>query len=178
MSGGMAALRGCREQEGAVLPHGLSLRPTLHEKQASECQMNDDETQRRRRSRLNPNVHFCAGRLCSPLRCCTSLEVVLCDLGRSAPDHSMPTAIVLLKIDHRKVTGTAEKLLEIRDITDVFSVSGRFDLLVIIKCDSIDKIECVITDELLKTEGIIESETLFAFRSYDKLEGGRAVDVD
>ena len=90
----------------------------------------------------------------------------------------MPTAIVLLKIDHKQVTGTAEKILEIPAVTDVYSVSGRFDLLVIIKCDSIDMIEGVITDELLKLDGIVESETMFAFRSYDKREGGRAVDVD
>ena len=90
----------------------------------------------------------------------------------------MPTAIVLLKIDHRKVTGTAEKLLDIPEITDVYSVSGRYDLAVIIKCDSIDKIECVITDNLLRTEGIVDSETMFAFRSYDKREGGRAIDLD
>ena len=90
----------------------------------------------------------------------------------------MPTAIVLLKIDHRRVTGTAEKILDIRSVTDVYSVSGRFDLLVIIKCDLIDMIECVITDELLKLDGIVESETMLAFRSYDKREGGRAIDVD
>ena len=90
----------------------------------------------------------------------------------------MPTAIVLLKIDHKRVTGTAEKILDIRAVTDVYSVSGRFDLLVIITCDSVDMIEGVITDELLKLDGIIESETMFAFRSYDKREGGRAVDVD
>ena len=90
----------------------------------------------------------------------------------------MPTAIVLLKIDHKRVTGTAERILEIQAVTDVYSVSGRFDLLVIIKCDSIDMIECVITDELLKLDGIIESETMFAFRSYDKREGGKAISVD
>lgn len=90
----------------------------------------------------------------------------------------MATAIVLLKIDHRKVTGTAEKLLEIRDVAEVYSVSGRYDLLVVVKSDSIDKIEYVITDELLKTDGIVESETMFAFRSLDKREGGRAIDVD
>ncbi len=84
----------------------------------------------------------------------------------------------MLKIDPRKVTGTAEKLLEIRDITEVYSVSGRYDLLAIVKCESVDKIESVITDELLRTEGITGSETMFAFRSYDKREGGRAVDVD
>lgn len=90
----------------------------------------------------------------------------------------MPTAIILLKIDHRKVTDTAERILDNTAVTDVYSISGRHDLLVIIKCDTVDQIECVITDHLLKTDGIIDSETMFAFRSYDKREGGRAVDVD
>lgn len=90
----------------------------------------------------------------------------------------MATAIVLLKIDHNKVTGTAEKLLEIPDITEVYSISGRYDLLVMIKCEQIDKIEAIVTDQLLKTEGIVDSETMFAFRSYDKREGGRAISVD
>jgi DNA-binding Lrp family transcriptional regulator len=90
----------------------------------------------------------------------------------------MPTAIILLKIQPQKVTGTAEKLLDIPDIVEVYSVSGRYDLMVIIKCDSLDKIECLITDHLLKTEGIVGSETMFAFRSYDKREGGKAIEVD
>ena len=72
----------------------------------------------------------------------------------------MPTAIVLLKIDHRKVTGTAEKLLDIRDISEVYSVSGRYDLLVIIKCESLDKMEYVITDQLLKTDGIARGDEI------------------
>lgn len=90
----------------------------------------------------------------------------------------MPTAIVLLKTDRKRVTGIAEQLLELRDVSEVYSVSGRFDLLVVIRCTSIDKIETVITDDLLKTDGILDSETLFAFRSYDKREGGKAIDVD
>ncbi len=90
----------------------------------------------------------------------------------------MPTAIVMLKTDRKRVTNIAELLLELPDITEVYSISGRYDLLVFIKSDSVDKIESVITDELLKTEGIVDSETMFAFRSYDKREGGRAVDVD
>lgn len=90
----------------------------------------------------------------------------------------MPTAIVLLKTDRKRVTPIAEQLLELRDVSEVYSVSGRFDVLAVIRCDSIDKIESVITDELLKTDGILESETMFAFRSYDKREGGKAIDVD
>jgi DNA-binding Lrp family transcriptional regulator len=90
----------------------------------------------------------------------------------------MPTAIILLKIDPKKVTGTAEKLLDLPSVTDVYSISGRHDLLVIIQCDSIDMIESVITDHLLSTDGIVDSETMFAFRSYDKREGGKAISVD
>ena len=90
----------------------------------------------------------------------------------------MPTAIVLLKTDRARVTGIAERILDMPDISEVYSVSGRHDLLVIIRCDQLDKIECVITDQLLKTDGILDSETLFAFRSYDKREVGRAVEVD
>ena len=90
----------------------------------------------------------------------------------------MPTAIVLLKIAPAKITGTAVKLLDIPAVTDVYSISGRYDLLVIIKCESIEMIEGVITDHLLKTEGIVESGTMFAFRSYDKREGGNSIDVD
>lgn len=48
----------------------------------------------------------------------------------------------------------------------------------IIKCASLDRIECLITDQVLKVDGIVDSETMFAFRSYDKREGGQAVAVD
>lgn len=90
----------------------------------------------------------------------------------------MPTAIVLLKVNHSKVTGTAEAVLAMPDVSDVYSISGRYDIMVIIKCDSIDKIECVITDHLLKLEGILDSETMFAFRSLEKKEGGESIDLD
>ncbi len=90
----------------------------------------------------------------------------------------MPTAIIMLKIDHRKVTRTAEVILDLPGVTDVYSVSGRYDLLVILKSESLDTIESLITDHLLKVEGIVDSETMFAFRSYDKREGGKSIGVD
>jgi DNA-binding Lrp family transcriptional regulator len=90
----------------------------------------------------------------------------------------MPTAIVLLKVDHTKVTGTAEALLKMPDVSEVYSISGRYDLMAIIKCESVEKIEYVITDHLLKHTGIIDSETMFAFRSFDKNEAGKSIGVD
>jgi DNA-binding Lrp family transcriptional regulator len=90
----------------------------------------------------------------------------------------MPTAIILLKVNHAKVTGTAEAILQMPDVSEVYSISGRYDIMAILKCDTVDKIETVITDHLLKTEGIIDSETMFAFRSLDKREAGQLIDVD
>mgnify|MGYP001769527332 CR=1 FL=1 len=90
----------------------------------------------------------------------------------------MPPAIVLLKADHAKVTGTAEALLDLPDVAEVYSISGRYDLMAIIKSPSVEKIESVITDHLLKVGGIIDSETMFAFRSRDKREAGQSIDVD
>jgi DNA-binding Lrp family transcriptional regulator len=90
----------------------------------------------------------------------------------------MATAIILLKIDPKKITGTAERLLDIPAVTEVYSTSGRYDLLVIIRCESVEAIESVITDHLLKSDGIIGSETMFAFRSLDKREGGKGIEVD
>jgi len=90
----------------------------------------------------------------------------------------MPTAFALLKVNPKRITQTAEALLNIAAVSDVYSISGKHDLLVVIKCAQVDMIEFVITDELLKIEGVLESETMFAFRSYDKREGGRAIDVD
>jgi len=90
----------------------------------------------------------------------------------------MATAFALLKVNPKRITQTAEALLNISAVSDVYSISGKHDLLVVIKCEQVDRIEFVITDELLKIEGVLESETMFAFRSYDKREGGRAIDVD
>lgn len=90
----------------------------------------------------------------------------------------MATAFALLKVNPKRITQTAEALLNIPAVSDVYSISGKHDLLVVIKCEQVDRIEFVITDELLKIEGVLESETMFAFRSYDKREGGRAIDVD
>jgi len=92
----------------------------------------------------------------------------------------MPTAIVMLKIRSPEgdrhcgeVVGNPEYH------PDVYSrFPGRFDLLVIIKCESIDLIESVITDELLKTEGILESGDDVRVSQLRQTRRRACVDVD
>lgn len=80
----------------------------------------------------------------------------------------MTTAIVNLKVDRKKINDVATSLADKKGITEVYSVSGRFDLVAIIRVDDTDKIAKIVTEDLLKIDGILDSETSIAFRCYSK----------
>lgn len=45
----------------------------------------------------------------------------------------MVTAIVALKVDRKKVNDIASQLSSMKGITEVYSVSGRYDLMAIVR---------------------------------------------
>ncbi|PTY08911.1 AsnC family transcriptional regulator [Opitutaceae bacterium EW11] len=90
----------------------------------------------------------------------------------------MVTAIVLLKVERKKVNEVADQLLSTPDVTEVYSVSGSYDLVAIIRTTDNDKLECIVTSHLLKVEGITDSETMFAFKTYSKRDLEAMFDLD
>jgi DNA-binding Lrp family transcriptional regulator len=80
----------------------------------------------------------------------------------------MVTAIELLKVDRKKINEVADQLLNIEGIAEVYSVSGRYDLVTIIRAKDNEALADIITRNTLKVDHIQESETLFAFRCYSK----------
>lgn len=80
----------------------------------------------------------------------------------------MVNAIVALKVDRKKVNEIAELLLSIKGVTEVFSVSGRYDLIALVRTRDNESLADVVTGSLLKIDGIIDSETMLAFRTYSK----------
>jgi DNA-binding Lrp family transcriptional regulator len=85
----------------------------------------------------------------------------------------MVTAIVLLNTERGKVNTVAEKLAALEGITEVYSLAGKYDLAVIIRVKDNDAMAVLVTEHMLKVEGITKSETHMAFRVYSKhdLEG-------
>src|SRR5512143_2999118 len=85
----------------------------------------------------------------------------------------MVTALVLLTVSRERVNEVAEELAEMKGISEVYSVAGRFDLAVIIRARDNDQLADLVTHHMLKVKGIISSETLIAFRVHSKhdLEG-------
>jgi DNA-binding Lrp family transcriptional regulator len=89
----------------------------------------------------------------------------------------MVNAIVLLTVAKDRIHAIAESFSEMTDITEVYSLAGEYDLAVIIRHKSAEGMEAVITDHLLKTDGIVDSETLMAFRVYSRYDLERMFDM-
>lgn len=80
----------------------------------------------------------------------------------------MVTALVLLTVARDKVNSVAEKLADLEGITEVYSLAGRYDLAVIIRVKDNDQLAEVVTNHMLKVQGILTSETLVAFRVHSR----------
>ena len=80
----------------------------------------------------------------------------------------MVSAIVLLKVARGQINEVASELATLSGISEVFSVGGRYDLVAIIRVHTNDEMASLVTEQLLKVEGILDSETLLAFRAFSR----------
>ena len=78
----------------------------------------------------------------------------------------MVTAIVLLKVQRQKIQETAAQLAGIKGFTEVFSVSGNYDLVALARVATNDQLSELITHELANFDAIEATETMLAFKAY------------
>jgi DNA-binding Lrp family transcriptional regulator len=80
----------------------------------------------------------------------------------------MVTAIVLIKADVARIPETAETIAEMPAVTEVYSVTGEFDLVAIVRVRSHEELGDVIPGSLNKVSGVTHTETHIAFRTYSR----------
>ena len=80
----------------------------------------------------------------------------------------MVTAIVLLNTEPDAVNAVAEALADIEGISEVYSVSGNYDLLAIMRVHNNDDIATVMNERVRKVPGITGTNTMLAFRAFSK----------
>jgi len=80
----------------------------------------------------------------------------------------MVTALVLLNVERNKINDVAQQLSEMDGVSEVFSVGGRIDLVAIIRARDNDQLAEIVTEHLLKVDGITSSETLIAFKVHSR----------
>lgn len=77
----------------------------------------------------------------------------------------MITAIVLINAERTKINTAGAQLAGIEGITEVYSVSGRFDLVAIIRLSNNEELASLITEKITKVEGITKTESMVAFKT-------------
>ncbi|MFA5529735.1 MAG: Lrp/AsnC ligand binding domain-containing protein [Thiohalomonadaceae bacterium] len=80
----------------------------------------------------------------------------------------MVTAIVLIKVQRQRVNEVAAELSDLPGISEVYSVGGRYDLVAIVRVPSNEAMADMVTHDLLKVEGIVDTETLLAFKAHSR----------
>lgn len=92
----------------------------------------------------------------------------------------MVTAIVMIKTDKSAIPETAETIAALDGVGAVYSVTGSWDLVAMVKLRKYDDLADVIADRLSKVPGIADTETMLAFRAYssEDLDEGWALGFD
>jgi DNA-binding Lrp family transcriptional regulator len=89
----------------------------------------------------------------------------------------MVSAIVLIKSEKSKTPELAQQIADMNGVSEVFSVTGRYDLVAIVKVKELDEISVVVSDLMRKQDGVQETETLIAFRAYSTQEMSAGFDL-
>lgn len=78
----------------------------------------------------------------------------------------MITAIVFVRAEVNRIPEVAQQLADIDGVSEVYSVTGKIDLIAMVRVRNIDDVAVVISDKVNKVPGVIDTETHVAFRAY------------
>jgi DNA-binding Lrp family transcriptional regulator len=90
------------------------------------------------------------------------------------------TAIVLVKTEVDRVHEVAEAIAALTAVTEVYSVTGDFDLVALVRVRHHEELAEVIPGGLNKVDGVRSTETHIAFRTYSRhdLEAAFSLGLD
>ncbi|GAB3035328.1 transcriptional regulator [Nocardioides flavus (ex Wang et al. 2016)] len=80
----------------------------------------------------------------------------------------MITAIVFVKADVARIAEVAEAIASLDGVSEVYSVTGQIDLIALVRVREHDEVAGVVADRLNKVDGVTETETHIAFRTYSR----------
>lgn len=78
----------------------------------------------------------------------------------------MVTAIVFITADVARIPEVAEEIANLDGVSEVYSVTGKIDLIALVRVRSHDAIAEVVADRVNKVPGVRDTETHIAFRTY------------
>ena len=93
---------------------------------------------------------------------------------------SLTTAIVHIDVEADLIPEAAEAIVNIDGVTEVYSITGDWDLIAMVRVSDHEKLAEIIPNRISKVDGVIRTETQLAFREYSRhdLEAAFSLGLD
>jgi len=89
----------------------------------------------------------------------------------------MITALVLMNVRRDAVNATAQALLAIPGVAEVYSVTGEYDLVAMLRLARYEDLADVVTTRMVAIESIERTQTMMAFKAYSREDLEQAWDI-
>lgn len=89
----------------------------------------------------------------------------------------MVTALVLMNVERSTVNSTAQQLLAIPGVSEVYSVTGEYDLVAVLHLAKYEDLANVVTERMIALSGITHTQTMMAFKAYSREDLEQAWDI-
>ena len=80
----------------------------------------------------------------------------------------MITAIVFVQVKSDQIPEVAEQIAAIEGVSEVYSVTGRIDLIVMVRVRDFETVADVISDRISKVPGVLDTTTHLASRAFSQ----------
>jgi DNA-binding Lrp family transcriptional regulator len=78
------------------------------------------------------------------------------------------TAFSLIEARPERISELSTELADIEGVSEVYSVAGEVDIVVVIRVRDHDELAEVVTGPMALLDGILKTRTLLAFRAYGR----------
>jgi DNA-binding Lrp family transcriptional regulator len=78
------------------------------------------------------------------------------------------TAIVMVSCQPHRIPEVAESLSRLDGVSEVYSVTGNIDLIVLVRVSRHDDLAGVIADKISKVDGVTGTDSHVAFQAYSR----------
>ncbi|MCH4159467.1 MAG: Lrp/AsnC ligand binding domain-containing protein [Bifidobacterium minimum] len=89
----------------------------------------------------------------------------------------MADAVVLITTEADKISQAAQSIVELKGVSDVYSVAGDVDLVAIVSTPDFGDLTSIIPEGIAKVDGVVSTQTLMAFRQYSTRDEAAAFDL-
>lgn len=77
---------------------------------------------------------------------------------------------MLITVDRKALPSAGERLAELEGVSEVYSVTGEFDFIAMVRAKHHDDLADVVTRRIAQVDGVVRTHTHVAFKVYSRYD--------